>query len=452
MSAPALHLVPPPATETPLDRLRSALEVQAEVVLSGCAGTGKTWHVQHLLDKPGMVLCAPTAKAAGRLKEVTGRKAFTVHSLIYGKPTEQWVRPDGEVCKGWTDDDGVRHPSPGCPGCACTARLVFSLPQRDDDEEEDVSLIVVDEASMVGAELARDIRRVAAQLEAKILWVGDPAQLPPVGDGPGVDLHRADVHLDHVYRQQGGILALATAIREAQSFADIEAALGREYDDVEVRYDGLGGLADWRAGRSRRMAIVHTNRQRVDCNAWVRQTLRRVGPLVTGDRVLIRKNARGIPVWNGEVYVVVSTKRVDPFTVVRARLDGLEHAPIIHFVVHEDYLGTTDTSQFGRDVHALGAAFRPLAAIDHHEDCTFFSAEGDDCSEKCRPGPLSGHTLVNAQHGFAITCHAAQGSEADEVGVLWTPYTHGDRFAEARSWLYTAVTRARRSLVIWTGR
>lgn len=443
MSEPALRLA------TPLDALRAAINTQIETVLSGCAGTGKTWHVQHLLDDPGVVLCAPTAKAAGRLKEVCKRPALTVHSLIYGRPTEQWVKADGEVCRGWTDDDGVRHPSPGCPGCACTARLAFSLPTKD---WEDVSLIVVDEASMVGAQLARDIRRVAAQVEAKLLWVGDPAQLPPVGDDPGVDLHHPDVLLEHVYRAQGGILELATEIRHAQSFADLAAAIDRPHDDVEVRTDGLSGLADWRAGKSRRMAIVHSNKQRVDGNAHVRTVLRRSGPLCRGDRLIVRKNARAVPVWNGEVYVVESVERVDRFTIVRGRLDGLVDAPTIRFVVDERYLATADANEFGREVHTLAAAFRPLAAVDHHDECTFYSAEGDDCSPLCKPGPLTGLHLVNAQHGFVITCHASQGSEADEVGVLWSPYTHADRFAEARSWLYTAVTRARSSLTIWTGR
>jgi ATP-dependent exoDNAse (exonuclease V) alpha subunit len=56
---------------------------------------------------------------------------------------------------------------------------------------------------------------------------------------------------------------------------------------------------------------------------------------------------------------------------------------------------------------------------------------------------------VNGQYGYAITAHAAQGSEAEEVGVLWTPHSHRRSFPDARAWLYTAVTRARSRLWVW---
>lgn len=441
MTVPALRVA------TPLDALFAAIDAQPEIVLSGCAGTGKTTLIRQLLDRPGIALCAPTAKAAQRLKEVCHRPAMTVHSLIYGAPKEQWVKANGDVCKGFTDDLGVKHPPPGCPGCACSSRLVFS---SEDKPLEDVELVVVDEASMIGAEVARDIRR-SMPFGTRILWVGDPAQLPPVGDDPGVDLHHPDVLLDKVHRADGGILALATAIRRAESFDDLRAAVNGSYSDVELRSDGLGGLADWRAGRSRRMAIVHTNRQRVESNRWVRETLKRAGPLVRGDRIIVRKNVRQVPVWNGEVYVVQDTSKVEDFTIVRATLDGLENPPTIRFVVNEKHLADVDAAEFGRQLPAMGRAFRPLAAIEHDPiKCTFYSGLAeDDCPPACKPGPLTGLQLVNVQHGFVITCHASQGSEAEEVGVLWTPRTHGDRFADARSWLYTACTRARSKLTIW---
>lgn len=442
MSAP-LSLV---ADVSPLDTLRACIAAQSETILAGCAGTGKTWHVQHLLGR-GVVLCAPTARAAGRLTEVTRQRAFTVHSLIYGAPVEQWVKSDGEVCKGWTDAEGIRRPSPGCPGCMCTPRLGFKA--RDSEDDELIHTIIVDEASMVGAELADHIRAYAVQQQAKLVWVGDPAQLPPVGDEAGVNLSTPDVLLEHVYRQDGGILELATRIRQAKHYGDIAEALRGEYEGVEFRYDGLSGLANWRAGKSRRMAIVHTNRQRTDANAHVRSMLKRAGPLVRGDRIIIRKNARQVPVWNGEVYVIEATEKHGQFTKVLARLDG--GAPVsLSFVVDERYLGTADPNEYGRNINELRHAFQHFTAVEHSSECTFFSGMmEDDCPRSCKPGVLAGHSLVNAQHGFVITCHAAQGSEAEEVGVLWSPYTHGDRFTDARSWLYTAVTRAKRSLVLW---
>lgn len=466
---------------SPEDQLRNRLADKGEVVLSGCAGVGKTYTVQKLLGE-GVVLCAPTAKAALRLADTCGQKAFTVHSLIYGEPTETWLKSDGSICRGWKEEvhcacagpdprcylcSGtgryeIKHPSPGCPGCTCTSQLGFGEVRP----LAKTSLLVVDEASMVGTKLANDIRSTVSKWNRpdddgqppepiRILWVGDPAQLPPVGDKPGVDLQNPDVMLTHVYRAQGGILQIATKVRQANSFVELARIVNdaSEGSCVEVRHDGLEGLSEWRAGRPQRMAIVHTNRQRTQGNMAVRGTLKRAGPLIRGDRLLIRKNNPSVPVWNGQVYRVESVHPVNEFTVVRAHLDGVEPQTMIRFVVNEQYLASMDKDEFGRDVHKLSSSFRPLASITHDDRCTFNNGtEETDCVSECQPGPLAGLKLVNAQFGFVITCHASQGNEADDVGVLWTPFTHGDRFEEARSWLYTACTRARKSLTIWTSR
>ncbi|MEO0605201.1 MAG: AAA family ATPase, partial [Myxococcota bacterium] len=122
----------------PSEQLQAALATGApEVVVSGCAGTGKTTLVE-TLHRPH-TLCAPTNKAARRLQQVTGRVTTTVHSLIYGAPREKWVTPEGTVCRGWEDDEGVKHPAPGCPGCRCRQEIRFEPPAG----LEDTSLVVV---------------------------------------------------------------------------------------------------------------------------------------------------------------------------------------------------------------------------------------------------------------------------------------------------------------------
>ncbi|MEM6931286.1 MAG: ATP-binding domain-containing protein, partial [Myxococcota bacterium] len=73
----------------------------------------------------------------------------------------------------------------------------------------------------------------------------------------------------------------------------------------------------------------------------------------------------------------------------------------------------------------------------------------DEETEPCTCGPLAGLQLVNCQYGYAITAHVAQGSEAREVAVHWTPHSHRRSFEDGRAWLYTALTRARDRLTIW---
>ena len=181
------------------------------------------------------------------------------------------------------------------------------------------------------------------------------------------------------------------------------------------------------------MAITHTNRDRVRTNAEVRRLLGRPEELAARDRIIIRKNQRQAGVFNGEIFSVESVEAVEEFRKVRARLDGIPDAPIVHFVVSPEFLASATKDDFERESLRLGERMDRLRGSDSV------------------PGPLAGLHLVNVQFGYTITAHASQGSEAEEVGVAWTPGSHGNRFSEARSWLYTAVTRAQKSLTIWSG-
>lgn len=491
------------ADDDPMELLMAALRSgQPEVVLSGFAGAGKTTLVKQLSGgKIGYA--APTNKAARRLAEVTGREVTTIHSLIYGQAREEWVKPSGKVCGGYDDDDGVSHPAPGCPGCQCSSRLRFGAPR----ELDDVTLLVIDEASMVGRQTAADIRRAVSEMErdVQVLWVGDPAQLPPVMDTPGVDLDEADVMLTHVWRADGGILALATAIRTAESLDDIDAIVSRaamgEFPDVVVARGGVNAVAEWRIGAPERMAITHTNKDRQGVNARVRHLLEdrrraagRAGQFVAGDRLLVRQNVRNgdgpMMMVNSEVYAVTRTEPLDDCVAVHATLDG-ERGIDRRFIVAPEYLGEHGNDAFGRQsrmirislerhttrcswcrgvsgveavcsqpgwfdslaldgaVEGDGPACEPVEG-DVGPACAGSGIVGDcEVPTLCRCGPYVGWPLVNCQYGFAMTAHVAQGSEAEEVGVLWTPWSHRRDFATARSWLYTAVTRARSSLRIW---
>ena len=486
MSAPHLQLV---EAADPATSLADALaSEQPEVVLAGVAGAGKTTLVRRL--EGALLQCAPTNKAARRLQSVTGRPTTTIHALIYGAGVEQWVKPDGEVCRGWEDDDGVRHDAPGCPGCECSSRLAFGPPK----ELDEARLLVVDEASMVGKRTADDIRTAAEGRQ--ILWVGDPAQLPPVGDVPGVDLQNPDVLLTKVWRTDGGILQLATAIRMAETWEDLVIALDASYPDVVIARGGPTAMAEWRSQAPSRMAITHTNKDRQTTNALVRQRLAparrtagRVGSLVAGERLLIRQNVRGdggaVIISNGEVYAALSTEPVPgtPYVAITGQLDGELAAPVRRFAVHPEFLDAHGNDEWGRQARAMVEDLKPFTQrceacrgsgayiccecgteTPPWTDNASTSTRGwcPSCvgprglvpsvplaSHACTCGPFAGLQVVNTQYGYAITAHAAQGSEAEEVGVLWTPGSHRRSFEDGRAWLYTAVTRARTRLWVW---
>lgn len=120
--------------------------------LRGFPGTGKTFLMQ-MLKKLHVTIfySAPTNKATKVLSKAIKAKAKTIYSLL----GLRMVQKDGELVMEYG-----KHP-PFFPKGA---------------------IIVVDEASMVGSKLVAFIDKVRQDFGVKILYVGDPAQLNPVGE------------------------------------------------------------------------------------------------------------------------------------------------------------------------------------------------------------------------------------------------------------------------------
>src|SRR5712672_3660874 len=135
--------------------------------LFGYAGTGKTTLARHLAeDVDGKVVFAAfTGKAALVMRRKGCTDASTIHSMIYR------ARESGE-----------ETPS-------------FEL--WDEAPASKASLIVIDECSMVDAELGRDL----LSFGAPVLVLGDPAQLPPIQGGGFFTAAEPDAMLTEVHRQ-----------------------------------------------------------------------------------------------------------------------------------------------------------------------------------------------------------------------------------------------------------
>src|SRR5215213_6787338 len=135
--------------------------------LFGYAGTGKTTLARHIAEHvDGKVLFAAfTGKAAQVMRSKGCQGASTIHSLIYR-----------------TLESGAEVPS-------------FTL--WDDAPASKAKLIVIDECSMVDAELGRDLMSFGVPM----LVLGDPAQLPPIQGGGYFTESEPDAMLTEVHRQ-----------------------------------------------------------------------------------------------------------------------------------------------------------------------------------------------------------------------------------------------------------
>ncbi|MBQ5607732.1 MAG: ATP-dependent RecD-like DNA helicase [Oscillospiraceae bacterium] len=159
------------------------------LIITGGPGTGKTTILNGILslyDQMGLryLLCAPTGRAAKRLTEVTGCEASTIHRLL------------------------------GAGIDPHTGKLFFA---RDESDPLKADAIIVDEMSMVDVQLLGSLLQ-AVPGKARLILVGDPDQLPPVGPGfPFSDMLRSNVlpsvRLTEIFRQAQESLIVMNAHR-----------------------------------------------------------------------------------------------------------------------------------------------------------------------------------------------------------------------------------------------
>ena len=176
------------------EAIAQSLEEKVQIITGG-PGTGKSTITRAIIailskvtDK--ILLAAPTGRAAKRMTEITGKKAFTIHSLL-------------EI-----DFQGGGF-------------------KRNRDNPLNVNLLIIDEASMIDTQLMYHLLK-ALPSEARIIFIGDIDQLPSVGPGTVLkDLITSStlpvIRLNRIFRQGKGSRIVYNAHRiNAGSFPYLE--------------------------------------------------------------------------------------------------------------------------------------------------------------------------------------------------------------------------------------
>lgn len=368
--------------------------------LAGYAGTGKTTCARAIARAIGgnAVYCAFTGKAVSVLRtKHDGVNASTIHRLIY-KPNDEREEQMKSLRKRIraaveAKDDATAQRLKSELEELSAKELSFYL--RCETDLKDYDLVVVDEASMVPERLAKDLLSFGKPVVA----LGDPAQLPPV-KGVGMFTSRQpDALLHEIVRQEEGssIVQLAAEVR-----AERRPVVGRYSDEVEVR---RGMIADTSAILDRfDMVLCGTNRTRKHVNETIRRHLGRRSHLPeVGDRLVCLRNDYNVGIFNGELFTVERVGKVyqkQGFVELKLLSDDLREVQVF---------ASTDLFDGQTKIHEVG---RGLNAFDY---------------------------------GWCLTVHKAQGSEWDSVLVLDESRVFRDDWAKH---LYTAVTRARRSLTV----
>lgn len=347
--------------------------------LAGYAGSGKTSIAPFLADalcpRGAVLYCAPTNKAAKVLSGKVGDQAISIHKAIYYPPDEN---PMGEL--GWT-----LNPS-GPASCA--------------------DLIIVDEASMVGSKLGRDL----ASFRKPVLAIGDPGQLPPIQDEPYFCVGEPDFLLREIHRQAADnpIIALSQEIRQGKRLR-----YGRMGDEVLIASRGDVDIPE----DAPPQVIVGTHKRRWNITKAMRAVLGFEGWLPQpGEKLVVRKNSEHHgELINGEEAVAVRCEQSfgEQFGIdLWAEVSGT--------VRHEPY-------------KVWDGMFREHVRRERLQP----EYKGEDW--------IAMKELEAFDFGWAITCHVAQGSQWNDVLV----YDESGVFREdAKRWLYTAVTRAAKKLTV----
>lgn len=336
--------------------------------LFGFAGSGKTTLAKHLADGvSGSVRYACfTGKAALVLRKKGCEGASTIHSLIY-KAVQDEV----------------------------TGEADFVL--NKDSAAAYAKLIVIDEVSMVGEELAKDL----LSFGTKVLVLGDPAQLPPV-KGEGYFISAApDVMLTEVHRQaaENPIIRMSMDVREGRGLKPGQygsSLVARRYDiDRDALRDMVLGADQLLCG---------LNRTRQTFNERIRELKGLAGVWAEwypteGDRLVCLRNNREKNLLNGGLWNVQKVRTEGEKIEMRAEsLDEPDATPV-DIVVPEQFFNGTE-----KDLD-----WRKRRQFDEFT------------------------------YGWALTCHKSQGSQWDNVIV----FDEGRSFREdAAKWTYTAITRA----------
>jgi exodeoxyribonuclease V len=420
----------------------TALTEHGQAVLGGYAGTGKTYTVGHIVSDArsrglSVLVVAPTHKALAQVRARLpgGVETATAHRALGLRVVDS--------------DDGTQGATP-----TQDAMLPF------------YDLVVVDEASMISSAIYEGIQRERGN--ARVLWVGDPAQLPPVGETESPVFARvaAQVRLTEVVRQaqDSGILALSLRIRqriERGERVTIDDVREHEGADLQVMQGGTAAVATLTAGAMRAgcvpLAIAWTNAAVESLTQQIRAQ-RRGGdtrPYVPGDRVTFGRPYR-ITYLDGEGeerYFFIHTSTCATVLYVSPPQRDHRRVDCVSLCLLLDESGERIDVTAPLDRLALATAVETARRNQGHYNSRRRRAGGTTEDERAFRLWRSMHYSLRDSYAdlrdmYASTAHKAQGSTVDAAVIHWDDCSKNPDAAEAARLLYVAITRASRFLVV----
>lgn len=364
-------------------------------IITGGPGTGKTTIIKCIIDilediKKEYVLCAPTGRATKRIKETTGKEAKTLHRLL-------------EITK--VDDNDID--------------MFYELPVTPIDTD----VVIVDEASMIDCMLMNNLFK-ALNSSTKVIMVGDVNQLPSVGPGSVLkDIINSNatnvVYLKQIYRQSAmsDIVVNAHRVNEGiyPEFKTKDTDLFYiKTDSIESTLAEISSLVSYRIESFAKLDILKdlqvltpmkkTQLGTIELNTLLQNVL---NPKSSSKK---EKEFNNRIFREGDKVMQIVNNYDKNFSINGEHFDGIYNGDIGYI----------------KEVDNLNQ--RLIVLFDEEKEVIY---EFDE--------------LDQLEHAFAVTIHKSQGSEFDYV-IL--PLYTGYQKLFTRNLLYTAMTRAKKMLVI----
>ena len=295
-----------------------------------------------------------------------------------------------------------------------------------------LNLIIIDEASMVNNKM----RDVILKHRVPVLFVGDGEQLPSIDNSTDNVLDTPDAILYEVQRQalDSAIIRLSMDIRLGKHvpYGKYGDKVTKQYKcDIEDINENLLTKAD--------MLICGKNDTRQRLNNLVRDIrgFKRNSCPSTGERLVVLQNSPDHDLYNGMLLKVAYSENSNIH--LRKSMDYL-----FYYTKDLDIKGQPDLFLseliFEQDTYLYDAPLKNIELTP--ETSTLISNIKNSITRK---ESLTGIPTVD--FGYAMTLHKCQGSSFPKVFVYFE-YMRGMDNDIKRRWLYTAVTRAEKALVL----
>jgi exodeoxyribonuclease-5 len=418
--------------------------------LVGYAGTGKSTlisvFVRDYYRKKRILITAPTHKAVRVLKSMFKEldvEVRTIHSILGIRPKQV----DVEILL----EDGTR---------GIIKKEVYEKDKKAPCADfGDYDLLIVDEASMISEDLGIVLDEAIREgNNCRVLFVGDPAQLPPVGEEKSIVFEmEKQIGLTKLHRQAEGnpLIEALTYIRNHLTTPSL---------DLNTNFSGNSGIILFDDEKSYLKKLYeyfenfheHPDHARVVC--WRNETVRKMNKVI---RNFLYRNRSNVPEYvEGDIIMARS-----PYYVKSQVLDyevkileNSEEAVIVNRKESVFPYGGVDIDILVLDLKSISfpgdedeenASLKTITII-REDSKQKFQSMMDALADKAKRERYLWKEFydikskfADIEYAFSLTSHKSQGSTFENVFVLKNDILINPRVTERNQSLYVATSRCK---------